>query len=265
VSAVSLIESRDGDASTKSVPLTRLDAAFRAAVPDADQRLADRATAECRHLRPGAWSPEELRGSAARAFALLLVEGLVCQEILLAGRPSAQLLGPGDLFRPWGAIVTPLPCRTRWTCMRSATIAVLDDRFIAAARRWPDLIGVLSNRLNDQLANAARRTALVGLPRVEDRLLAHFWELADRWGIVRPEGVVVPLELTHEVIGRLVAARRPTVSLALSALAADGLLMRDATGRWTLSHRSLQAFKRDPAHRAPRAPIFLAEARRATQ
>lgn len=46
-----------------------------------------------------------------------------------------------------------------------------------------------------------------------------FWELADRWGTVRGDGVHVPLRLTHAVLADLVAARRPTVTKALGELA----------------------------------------------
>jgi CRP/FNR family cyclic AMP-dependent transcriptional regulator len=82
------------------------------------------------------------------------------------------------------------------------------------------------------------RAAIVGLPRVEERVLALFWQLADRWGVVRPEGVVVQLPLTHALIGQLVGAQRPTVSLALQSLADDGLLLRGDIGAWTLDHES---------------------------
>jgi hypothetical protein len=72
-------------------------------------------------------------------------------------------------------------------------------------------------------------------------VLAIFWQLAERWGVVRPDGVVIGLALTHAVIGQLVGAQRPTVSLALQELADDGLLRRTGPSAWTLSHASLDA------------------------
>ena len=89
----------------------------------------------------------------------------------------------------------------QWTCIDTARVAILDERFVAAARRWPGLIAVAFERLNDQLQDAQRRTAITSLPRVEQRVLALFWQLAERWGVVRPEGVVIRLRLTHEFIG----------------------------------------------------------------
>jgi CRP-like cAMP-binding protein len=230
-------------ADARFVPLTRLDAAFRGAIPADEHVQAQRAVAEVRRLLAGAWDLAALKTGGRRPFAVLVLDGLICQEVVLAGRANAQLLGPGDVVRPWDIVDAELPCRTRWTCLATSSVALLDERFVAAVRRWPALMPVVLQRMADQLHDAARRTAIVALPRVEDRLLAMFWQLADRWGVVRPEGVVVRLDLTHEFIGRLIAARRPTVTLALTALAAENLLTRGGASRWTLSPRSLEALQ----------------------
>jgi hypothetical protein len=46
--------------------------------------------------------------------------------------------------------------------------------------------------------------------------------------------VLVPLRLTHTVLGDLVAARRPTVSGAISRLARAGLVVKTEDG-WLLT------------------------------
>ena len=51
-----------------------------------------------------------------------------------------------------------------------------------------------------------------------------FWELADRYGKVHPDGIHLELPLTHEVLSHLAGARRPSVSGALTRLAEDGRL-----------------------------------------
>ena len=55
-----------------------------------------------------------------------------------------------------------------------------------------------------------------------------------------PIGVVIPLQLTHETLGRLIGARRPTVSLALKELDGDNLLERRADGAWLLHYEALE-------------------------
>jgi len=51
---------------------------------------------------------------------------------------------------------------------------------------------------------------------------------------VGPDGVIVGLKLSHRMLGALVGARRPTISTALAALAADGRVLRRADGFWLL-------------------------------
>jgi len=77
------------------------------------------------------------------------------------------------------------------------------------------------------------------LVRLDDRLLLALWALAERWGRVTPGGVLVPMELTHSALARLVGARRPSVTSAIGDLGAAGLLERTEEG-WLLLG--------DPAH-----------------
>jgi CRP/FNR family transcriptional regulator, cyclic AMP receptor protein len=223
------------------VALLQVDAGLRAAVPKPERALAERAVlVPCRELGPGPWQTES-PGADGDALAALLLRGLATREITIAGRRSTHLLGPGDVFHPWSSSDPVVPVTSRWASGSSALIAFLDERFIAAARRWPQLFAVVHQRLAEQLERATLRTAIMALPRVEQRILGIFWQLAERWGTVRSEGVVVELAITHELIGQLIGAQRPTVSLALRELAADGLLQRTSRGAWMLRHDSRDA------------------------
>jgi DNA-binding GntR family transcriptional regulator len=52
------------------------------------------------------------------------------------------------------------------------------------------------------------------------------WHLADRWGQVSGEGIRLNLDLTHELIARMVGAHRTSVTLALRRLTQEGRLAR---------------------------------------
>jgi CRP/FNR family cyclic AMP-dependent transcriptional regulator len=231
----------------RHVALLRADVDLRAAVPGSDLAAAERlVVAPAVELDPGMWTAESLDADGD-AFAALLVRGLVTREIAIAGRRSAELLGPGDVFHPSRTLATGLGTTSRWASATTALVAILDDRFVGAARRWPRLFDVVHDRLADQLERASARAAIIALPRVEERVLGLFWQLAERWGKVRTEGVVVELVLTHELIGQLIGAQRPTVSLALQALDRDGLLRRSADGDWLLSAESRDLLAAAPA------------------
>jgi hypothetical protein len=76
--------------------------------------------------------------------------------------------------------------------------------------------------------------AIVHQARVDVRLHMLFWRLAARWGRVRTDGVSLPLRLTHDVLADLAAARRPTVTSALSKLSRRGVV-RALDDGWLLA------------------------------
>jgi CRP/FNR family transcriptional regulator, cyclic AMP receptor protein len=99
---------------------------------------------------------------------------------------------------------------------------------------FPEIVSRLMGRA------MARSRRLVGLlvtaqlTSVDLRLHVTLWHLADRFGRVRPDGVLVPVHLTHEMLGQMVGARRPSVTAALGRLAEDGLVEQDVHGGWLL-------------------------------
>lgn len=180
-------------------------------------------------------------------LGVVVTQGLLIGEMRLAGDVSAQIYGPGDLLsgehEPDGMLATEQALHAPV----STSLAVLDDRFVAAMRQWPRLAAQFFTQAMRQVDRAGEHQAISQLSRVEDRLLALFWYLADRWGRVRVDGVMIDLPLTHETVGRLIGARRPTVSLGLKELARQGLLRREQDGRWLLAAESLERVNSEPS------------------
>ena len=89
------------------------------------------------------------------------------------------------------------------------------------------------------------------MTRVDSRLLVLMWHLADRWGKVTKDGIVIPLKLTHQVLGRIVGAQRPSVTTALKALTDRGALTRAGDGSWLLHGEPPDEYRRisEPHHR----------------
>jgi CRP-like cAMP-binding protein len=114
-------------------------------------------------------------------------------------------------------------------------LALIDARANAAIGRYPEVSAVIVDRLVERSKRLAVAQAISQLTRVEDRLVSLFWHLAERWGRVSPDGIVVPLALSHRVLGELIGARRPTVSTAVANLARAGRVTRRRDGSWLLS------------------------------
>jgi CRP/FNR family cyclic AMP-dependent transcriptional regulator len=183
----------------------------------------------------GRWDPSATAATAAGPYGLLVLDGLISRDLLIGEVASAQLVGRGDLIQLQDDDGTELmPLGVRWTVLEPATIALLDDGFLLSVQRWPEVVAGLFERVAAQSAQLAKHRALCQLPRVADRVHALLWFLAERWGRVTAQGVILPLKLTHGTVGQLVGAKRPTVSLAVKELAAADRVHRRRDGAWLL-------------------------------
>ena len=187
-------------------------------------------------LNFGAWEPEPPRACGWRHLGYLVLEGVLVRDEQLAGSTTTELVGPGELLQPWtenpgDALV---PHAVTWKVLEPARLGVLGPPFVASVARWPVLNAALIGRAVRQNSRAATLHAICQLSRVDMRLLALFWHLAERWGRVGSDGVLLPLRLQHESLGHLIGAKRPTVTLALQRLAERGLVQRRDDGTWGL-------------------------------
>jgi CRP-like cAMP-binding protein len=169
-------------------------------------------------------------------LGLLILDGLVLRHLVIVGESGVELLGAGDLIRPWqvDADFASLPAEARWTVCVPSRLAVISEEVQAGLARFPAVFRNLVSRLEQRANTLALQLALAQVPRLEARLLALLWHLADRFGRVETTGVVVPVRLSHGTLAQLVYARRPSVSTALGRLAERGLLTRHGDGRITL-------------------------------
>ena len=204
---------------------------------NADQRATARAVAIAAALTlpRGAWRPPARFGAGGH-LGLLVLDGLLTRTIGLLGRTSMQLVGAEDLVRPWDddGSIGSVPRTVAWTVHEPARVAVLDRGFAERIMPWPEISAALIARALRQSSWLDSHLAILENPSVELRTLLFLWHLADRWGRVGADGVQVPVRVTHETLGRLVRAQRPSVTRALNQLAARGALSRDADGTWRL-------------------------------
>src|SRR6187200_1088549 len=171
------------------------------------------------------WEPDEEAAAARGGIGLLILEGLLVRRVGREGRFGAELLGPGDVMRPWQHDGEDVSVRfqTEFRVIDEAELAVLDARFAARAAAYPELSGALVGRALQRSRTLSVNMAIAHYPRVDLRLLMLMWHLADRWGRVTPAGIRIPLRLTHELLADLVASRRPSVTSALQELSRTGL------------------------------------------
>jgi hypothetical protein len=166
---------------------------------------------------------------------LLILDGLILRRVGVEGRHGAEILGDGDLIRPWPGedLDSTLPYTTGWKVIHRTRLAMLDERVAARLARYPPLIGAITGRVLERAHRLGLMMAIIHHPRIEVRLHMLFWHLADRWGHVRRDGVILPLNVSHSVLADLVAAQRPSVTGALGKLGERGLV-HTVEGGWLL-------------------------------
>jgi CRP/FNR family transcriptional regulator, cyclic AMP receptor protein len=183
----------------------------------------------------GIWETAADAGLARDGLGLLVVEGTLVRRVGTAGRWGAELLSVGDVLQPArhdGEEAT-LPFDATWRVLTPLRLAVLDLAWMARMAPYPEVMAEISGRIMLRSRRLASLLAIAQQHRLDDRLQLLFWQLADRYGRVGPDGVRLELRLTHELIGHLAGAYRPSVSAALTRLQAAGVLRRQG-GYWIL-------------------------------
>jgi CRP-like cAMP-binding protein len=186
-------------------------------------------------LPRGRWTQPRWPTNLTLGAGLLLIDGMLLRRVSVGGRAGAELLGAGDVVRPWQheGTFASMARTSEWMVLERTHVALLDVDVVTRLGPYPEITGRLFGRVLQRSRRFAVNIAIVHQPKVETRVHMLMWHLADRWGRVQPAGVLLPLRLTHAMLADLVAARRPTVSAALSALEREGLLEKCQDG-WLL-------------------------------
>jgi hypothetical protein len=198
------------------------------------ERAIRECTARVVEISTGRWDGRE--PATPDGIGLLVLDGLLIRKVGVHGRHGAELLGEGDVVRPWEEDLEPttLGWTSEWRVLEPTRVAILDEHFARLLGRYPRIAGRLMARAIQRARLLTVNMAIVHQARVDVRLHMLLWFLAGRWGRVRGDGVTLPIRLTHAVLADLVAARRPTVTTALADLSRQGLV-RPVDEGWLLA------------------------------
>src|SRR4029078_12986070 len=93
---------------------------------------------------------------------LLLLDGVISREVVVSDTVSTELLGPGDVVRPW-SLQEPaglLQLTVRSNALTEGRLAVLARRFGAQLGRWPEVNAALIDRINGRAQRLAVTQAI---------------------------------------------------------------------------------------------------------
>jgi len=206
---------------------------------DLPRRSADEirrnAVARVIALKRGEWQPPVVTLRSGD-LGLLILDGLVLRQVEVVGRSAVELVGSGDIVRPWSAETeaTSVPATLTVKVCEPTRVAVLDRHFAATVAGYPEVLARVIDRLAARSTALAFQLAIAQLPQLEARLLCLLWHLADRWGHVRTDGIQVRLNLSQQTLADLASARRPSVSAALGRLQRREAIARERRGTYLL-------------------------------
>jgi CRP/FNR family transcriptional regulator, cyclic AMP receptor protein len=191
-------------------------------------------TLTTRRLQAGRWTSAESAGEGVHA--LLVFEGVLVRTVRVGHQCRSELLGDGDLICPFDReqAVATVDYTVEWEVLEPARLGVLDDAFFSTASRWPQIITALTLRGVRRSQRLALQLAIADLRRIDDRMITLLLHLGDRWGRMTPDGIHIPLRLTHDLIAQLLGAQRPTVTTSLNDLQRAGRLLRRSDRTWVV-------------------------------
>jgi CRP/FNR family cyclic AMP-dependent transcriptional regulator len=207
-------------------------------VPDPERpRAVLDAVAPVKTLDLGVWDEPDSPNTQHDGFGLLVLEGMIARRVTLGRFDCTELLGQGDLLRPWSfatAGSASVPSKVTWNVVEPVRLAELDRRFALSVSPWPEVAADLMDRIIQRSRWLAFQLAVCHVVRVDTRLLLMMWHFADRWGRMTRDGARISLPVTHSVLASVVGARRPSVTTALGRLQEQGLIERLPDGAWLL-------------------------------
>jgi hypothetical protein len=213
--------------------------------PEQAERARAAALTRLRRLSPGSWDAAAAVEPDVHHRGFLIVDGLLSREVEVLGRRAVELLAHGDVLRPWSwdEDGSHVQAEIGWQVHEPTRLAVLDHRLIERIAPWPQIGVELFSRGIRRAHVLAVALAIAHHQRVDERLLLTLWHLAERFGRVTPEGIVVPLPLGHQRLADLVGTHRPSVTTAMGDLVRDGRVSRRDEGHWVLHGRPPEQLK----------------------
>lgn len=183
-------------------------------------------------LEKGPWRPS-LEPPEPGHLGFLVVQGVLIRRLEIGQGSSVELLGQGELLRPWQEDVSSF-CASSWEVVERTTVVQLGPALTGGLCQWPPLIANIAARAVRRSRALAADAAISNIVGLQERLLILLWQLSETWGEARKDGVHVSIRLPHRLLAELAGARRPSITSALAGLQEEGRLASSSNGSWVL-------------------------------
>jgi CRP/FNR family transcriptional regulator, cyclic AMP receptor protein len=214
------------------VQLLECDPGLGEGLTEEERASAGGLLAQAVSLDPGPWRPGA-RAPDPGHLGYLIADGVVVRRVEIGPGTSVELLGEGDLLRPWQEETSSFSTAS-WEVLERATVLALGPGLARDAGQWPAIVSNLLARGVRRSRTMAADAAIASIVGLEERLSILLWKIAETWGETRGDGIHITIRLPHRLLAELVGARRPSVTSALSELQQSGRLVSTSHGCWIL-------------------------------
>jgi CRP/FNR family transcriptional regulator, cyclic AMP receptor protein len=171
----------------------------------------------------------------------LLLEGRISLYKLVGSRQQTlEVIGSGKMFGE--AVLAGRPQGSYAQALESAWIAIVSlDTLRVLTQRSPQVGLKMAELLAARLHHYGNQIADIALREVAGRLASLILYLCESEGIVSSDGYTIPNHYTHEQLGAMTGANRPSVTRAFSRLQDEGIV---ELRRRIIHVRDMEALKR---------------------
>jgi CRP/FNR family cyclic AMP-dependent transcriptional regulator len=203
---------------------------------DADT-LRRQALVQVLRVPRGTWEPPHADSRLPLLYCVL--DGFVALTVISSGKRGAEIFGSGDIIDPSPGERPPESLRfeSTWVALTPTRLGVLDDEFLRWLARCPPVAHQILSNMTRRCEKIALDHSIAQVRGLANRIVLKLWEVAGRWGTVTSDGTVLPLRISHAMLGELLGASRPSVTDAIHELIRNGEIDRTMDGRWILARR----------------------------
>src|SRR4051812_20930272 len=100
-------------------------------------------------IEAGRWTPRHDELGAVGGIGLLILDGLALRKLSLGHRAAAELLGPGEVLRPWedDGEHAAYPFASSFRVLEPLSLAVLDGTATLKLMHFPEIVSRLMGRV----------------------------------------------------------------------------------------------------------------------
>lgn len=162
-------------------------------------------------------------GQVADALYVIISGQVRIEQNFGKGRKKTlAVLGPGHFFGEMAIVTDQLRCASVTVAEDAQLLRVEKGAFLNSLKENNDLCFGILQVVCERLRFADEEISNLTFRNLPGRIVSKMLEMAEQFGVERPDGILIQLELTHSDLADMVGTNRESVSKYLSKFKKEG-------------------------------------------